>query len=282
MQLKLFKTPWGFDGDYVGAVAAAAAAGFDGIEGPAPEDADERRRFRRALVTHGLDYIAEICTAGGYVPDRHASPAEHLASLGQRLARSRELDPRFVTSLAGCDAWTESQSIDFLASAMALAADLELPISFETHRSRSLFNPWTTHRIAMALPDMQLTVDFSHWCVVCERLMDTELDVIEAIAPQVRHIHARVGYDQGPQVPHPAAPEYAEALQSHQRWWAIVWRAMQARGFEVTTMTPEFGPDGYLHHLPFSQEPVADLDELNLWMAETERTHFAQFMAASC
>ena len=266
MQLKLYKTLWG----------------FDGIEGPAPEDADERRRFRRALVTHGLDYIAEICTAGGYVPDRHASPAEHLASLGQRLARSRELDPRFVTSLAGCDAWTESQSIDFLASAMALAADLELPISFETHRSRSLFNPWTTHRIAMALPDMQLTVDFSHWCVVCERLMDTELDVIEAIAPQVRHIHARVGYDQGPQVPHPAAPEYAEALQAHQRWWAIVWRAMQARGFEVATMTPEFGPDGYLHHLPFSQQPVADLDELNLWMAETERTHFAQFMAASC
>lgn len=98
MQLKLYKTLWGFDGDYVGAVAAAAAAGFDGIEGPAPEDADERRRFRRALVTHGLDYIAEICTAGGYVPDRHASPAEHLASLGQRLARSRELDPRFVTS----------------------------------------------------------------------------------------------------------------------------------------------------------------------------------------
>lgn len=93
MQLKLFMTLWGFDGDYVGAVEAAAAAGFDGIEGPAPEDADERRRFRRALATHGLDYIAEICTAGGYVPDRHASPSEHLASLGQRLARSRRTRP---------------------------------------------------------------------------------------------------------------------------------------------------------------------------------------------
>ncbi|MDX5336325.1 MAG: TIM barrel protein, partial [Marinobacter sp.] len=165
------------------AVDAAAVAGFDGIEGPPPEDADERRRFKRALATHGLDYIAEVCTAGGYVPDRQASPAEHLSSLRQRLSWSRELGPRFITSLAGCDAWAESQSIDFFGSAMALAADFELPISFETHRSRPLFNPWTTRRIAMALPDMQLTVDFSHWCVVCERLMDTELDAIEAIAP---------------------------------------------------------------------------------------------------
>jgi sugar phosphate isomerase/epimerase len=282
MQLKLYKTLWGFDGDHVDAVEAAVDAGFDGIEGPPPGDAGQRRRFKRALATHGLDYIAEICTAGSYVPDRRATVAEHLASLKQRLAWSRELNPRFVTSLAGCDAWAEQQSIDFFGSAMALAAAFELPISFETHRSRSLFNPWTTRRIATALPAMQLTVDFSHWCVVCERLMDTELDVIETLAPQVRHIHARVGYEQGPQVPHPAAPEYAEALHAHQRWWGIVWQAMKKRGFDVVTMTPEFGPDGYLHHMPFSQVPVADLDDLNLWMAETERAHFAQFLAASC
>ena len=282
MKLRIYKTLWGFHGDYVRAAEEAAADGYDGIEGPAPEDADERRRFKRALATHDLDYIAEICTAGGYVPNRRATVAEHLASLKQRLAWSRELNPRFVTSLAGCDAWTEAKSIDFFGSAMALAAAFELPISFETHRSRSLFNPWITQRVAAALPTMQLTVDFSHWCVVCERLMDTELDVIEAIAPQVRHIHARIGYDQGPQVPHPAAPEYADALQAHQRWWTIIWRAMQARGVELATMTPEFGPDGYLHHIPFSNEPVADLAEINLWMAETERAHFERFLASSC
>ena len=35
-------------------------------------------------------------------------------------------------------------------------------------------------------------------------------------------------------------------------------------------MTPEFGPDGYLHCAPFTQEPVADLDEINAWMATRE------------
>ncbi len=123
-------------------------------------------------------------------------------------------------------------------------------------------------------------MDFSHWCVVCERLIDTELEILHTIAPNVRHIHARVGYDQGPQVPHPGAPEYADALAAHQRWWALIWRAQRASGQTVTTMTPEFGPDGYLHCLPFTQAPVADLWALNRWIGNVERAHFADFLAA--
>lgn len=279
MELKVYKSLWGYDGDWKRAILEALADGFDGIEGPAPAQTSERRHFGHALQIHGLDYIAEICTAGSYVPDRHASPEQHLSSLRQRLDWSAELTPRFVTSLAGCDAWPEGTSRDFFAEAMALADSFGLEISFETHRGRSLFNPWTTRRLAEALPGLRLTVDFSHWCVVCERLMDSEREVIEAIAPQVRHVHARVGYEQGPQVPHPAAPEYAQALSAHQGWWEIVWNAMAQRGDRLATLTPEFGPDGYLHHLPFTGVPVADLREINRWMAHTERAHFAQYMA---
>jgi hypothetical protein len=47
----------------------------------------------------------------------------------------------------------------------------------------------------------------------------------------------------------------------------------------TTTMTPESGPDGYLHTLPFTQAPVADLWEINRWMAETERRHFKCYNA---
>ncbi len=40
-------------------------------------------------------------------------------------------------------------------------------------------------------------------------------------------------------------------------------------------MTPEFGPDGYLQATPFCGAPVADLWEVNRWMADLERRHFA-------
>jgi hypothetical protein len=104
--------------------------------------------------------------------------------------------------------------------------------------------------------------------------MDSEPEAINAIVPNVMHIHARVGYDQGPQVPHPAAPEYTYALKAHQEVWEQVWDSQRRRGFGFTTMTPEFGPDGYLHTLPFTKAPVADLWEINQWMGETERQHF--------
>ncbi len=43
-------------------------------------------------------------------------------------------------------------------------------------------------------------------------------------------------------------------------------------------MTPEFGPDGYLHQLPFTAQPVADLAEINTWMAGRQRARFRREM----
>jgi len=281
MQLQVFKTLWGFMGDYADAGQQALAAGFDGIESPVPHQAADRDRLAAVLETQDLLYIAEICTAGSYVPDRRADVATHLGSLETRLRDCVRLRPLFVNCIGGCDAWPLSDHLAFFQGAMELADRHGITISFETHRSRSLFNPWITLQIVEALSALQLTCDFSHWCVVCERLIDTELDVINAIAPHARHIHARVGYDQGPQVPHPAAPEYAHCLAAHQNWWEMIWTAQQRRGFTVTTLTPEFGPDGYLHRLPFTQAPVADLWEINRWMAETEKRRFNSFNTRS-
>ncbi|MGD8641903.1 MAG: sugar phosphate isomerase/epimerase [Gammaproteobacteria bacterium] len=277
MELKLFKTLWGFDGSYDCAVEQTLAAGMQGIEGPASDSKQQRRQLKKLLVDHNLDYIAEITTAGSYVPERQATLQQHVESFKYKLEISVELNPLFITCLGGCDAWPESQSIEFFQRAMEQARAYDIPVSFETHRGRSLFNPWVTQRVVQQIPQIRLTCDFSHWCVVCERLIDTEIDIIRQIADNAHHVHGRVGYDQGPQVPNPAAPEYRSALQAHQNWWEIIWRSQQKRGYEVTTMTPEFGPDGYLHEAPFTREPVADLWELNTWMAREERAHFDRF-----
>ncbi|HEY1490438.1 MAG TPA: sugar phosphate isomerase/epimerase, partial [Verrucomicrobiae bacterium] len=131
------------------------------------------------------------------------------------------------------------------------------------------------------LPALKLTCDFSHWCVVCERLIDTEPDIIALCAERAHHVHARVGYDQGAQVPHPAAPEFREALEAHERWWTQIWRSQSERGALFSTMTPEFGPDGYLHCLPFTGAPVADLNQINGWMAGRQRRRFAEWRTAA-
>lgn len=274
MELRTFKTLWGHAGSLADAVAACREHGFNGIEGQAPVAA-ERRKFRRMLADAGLDYIAEICTAGGYVPDRHAPVSAHLESLRRQAEAAIECGPLFLTVIAGCDAWSAEQSVDFFGRAMAIAGELGAPASFETHRSRSLFNPWITRDILLQIPTLKLTCDFSHWCVVCERLIDTEPDVLALCAERAHHVHARVGYDQGPQVPHPAAPEYGGALDAHECWWTQIWQSQLARGMSFTTMTPEFGPEGYLHCVPFTGAPVADLPQINAWMGARQKQRFA-------
>ncbi len=279
MKLKIFKTLWGLTSTYEQAVAETLEAEMQGIEGPAPHGSQTRTHIKQLLHDNQLEYIAEVTTAGSYVPDRHASLEEHLDSLKQKMEYSLELQPLFITCLGGCDAWPEEKSLEFFSRAMDIAESFKVTISFETHRGRSFFNPWITQRLVEQLPLIKLTCDFSHWCVVSERLIDTEIDVINAIAGNAHHIHARVGYDQGPQVPNPAAPEYQDALHAHQSWWAILWQSMMDRNYSIATMTPEFGPDGYLQEAPFTREPVADLWELNCWMANTERTHFKNFIS---
>jgi hypothetical protein len=274
MRLENFKTMWGVEEDFETACIQAKEAGLEGIEGRAPVDQDEKNYWKACLKKYDLAFIGEIVTGGDFVPSRHHTLQQHIKDVETGIQNTLELNPRFMNCMGGCDAWDEAQSIVFFKGAIEIAKANKIDISFETHRSRSLFTPWVTRRMVEAVPQMKLTLDLSHWCVVSERLMDSELDTIRAIAPNVHHFHARIGYAQGAQVPHPAAPEYAEALQSHQACWEIAWDAQHAKGMQVTTMTPEFGPDGYLHTLPFTNVPVADLWEINSWMAETEKAHF--------
>ncbi len=276
MELRIFKTLWGHAAGLDAALAECRTHGFDGLEGPQPIAPRGRAVFRQRLVDEGLSYIAEICAAGSYVPQPHTSVADHLSSFEKQAESAAECAPLFLTVLAGRDAWSLAESVEFFGAAMAFVKRLGVAVSFETHRSRSLFQPWITRDVLRQLPALRLTCDFSHWCCVCERLvLEEEPELLALFAAQAHHIHARVGYDQGPQVPHPGAPESRAALEAHERWWGAIWRAQERGGLAVSTLTPEFGPDGYLHTLPFTGEPVADLAEVNRWMLRREREQFA-------
>jgi len=277
MKLEIFRTMWGYTASKAQALDELLQAGFDGMEARLPLTPVERAEFGAFLRANHLPYIATVFTAYDVLPEQSATLAEHLTDLEKKLAWSSELSPRFVNVLAGNDRWQLPQQVEFFGQALELAHKHGQAVTFETHRARSLFNPWVTLELIRQLPDLRFTSDISHWIVTCERLLDDPEDDLSAFVERVHHIQARVGYDQGPQVPHPAAPERAAELAFHQNHWEAIWKSQQARGYQVTTLTPEFGADGYLHHLPFTNVPVADLWSLNVCMAQIEREHFQRF-----
>lgn len=269
--LLLFQSLWGYDGDLQAAIVRAMQHGFDGLEANLGHRA--LREHPVVAVSHrlsdaGLALIVELVTGGDYVPALAATPQQHLDGLQQQLEQAEALAPRRITVITGSDSWPEAQQDDFLAAALDLVEQSRVPVSLETHRSRCLFNPW---RIADQLkrhPRLRLTADLSHWCAVSERLMSPELAPIQAMADRVDHIHARVGHPQGPSVGHPFAPEAAAALEAHRQCWQLFAAQQRTRNHGATTITTEFGPDGYLPVLPFTGMPVADLLSINTAMAQ--------------
>lgn len=278
MELSLYKTLWGHDGGLNEAVHLCKEAGFQGIEGPAPADPTERLGFFETLGRSGLEWIAEVSTCtppGSYVPMPGCGVNDHLESLEEGILCSLPGSPRFINTMAGYDAWSFADARRFFEGVVNLQDRHGIVISVETHRGRPTFNPWATRDLLKALPELRITCDFSHWCVVSERLvLDEFKDILALAASHAHHIQPRVGYSQGPQVPDPRAPEYADALAAHERWWTCVWDSMAERGFTRFTMTPEFGPDGYLQCAPFTGVPVADLWDINRWIGHRQRERF--------
>ena len=132
-------------------------------------------------------------------------------------------------------------------------------------------------------PDLHITADFSHFVCVCERLLSSDpalASAMEICIARSRHIHGRVGYEEGPQVNDPRAPEWSAHVQAHEAWWKAIAETRAAAGAEYLTFDPEFGPPNYMQTAPGSRKPAADLWEVCLYMAERFRRQFEEMFPA--
>ena len=101
------------------------------------------------------------------------------------------------------------------------------------------------------IDDLTLVADLSHWINVAETdVNDPDLtQVIEDFASRTFHVHCRVGYDHGPQVPDPRVGQWLAYTEGHERWWDKIWDAAKARGDDEVCFTTEFGPPNYQVHI---------------------------------
>jgi sugar phosphate isomerase/epimerase len=258
MKLLWMKSLWGMEHDPLEKnLARIADAGYDGVECGLPPE-EERERFQSLLEKYNLAYIGMAFTGG----------SDHISSLREQLEALAPLKPLSVTVHSARDSFTWEEQQTFFREALSLESEFGIPIGHETHRGRAMFTPWTTARLLREFPQLRLTADFSHWLCVCEsHLHDNADDVALAISRTI-HIHARVGHPEGPQVNHPAAPEWKSELDLHTGLWKQIVEARRSEGKEFLTITPEFGPVSYMQALPFTRQPVADLWEVCLWMKE--------------
>lgn len=268
MQLLLARHLWGMNGTHEELFPRIKAQGYTIIENGLP-NLETRSYFKDLLQLHELNYIPQIFTNGNSVE-------EHIASFRQQLTQAAWFQPTKINCHGGADVWSLEQSIHFYTEALKIEEEIGVPVAHETHRGRIFFYPGITAQLLERFENLKLCCDLSHWVCVGERLLDDQLEVVRLSARHCIHIHARVGYEEGPQVPDPRAPEYLSYVEAHERWWNIIWDEQEKQGMEESTLTPEFGPPGYLHTLPYTQAPVADLEAICNWQAQREQEIFSQ------
>lgn len=266
MKIKIVKALWGMEGTYAEQLSLAAAAGFSGVEAPLPS-AERENEFKDLLKLHNLGYIAQVVTSG-----------DHAESFAAQVRRAAGFQPQLIVSHSARDSMPYDQQLQFFESALAVEREVGIPVGHETHRYRAMFTPWTTSALLRDLPELKIAADFSHWCCVCESLLEDQAEHMRLAFERAIHIHARIGYAEGPQVPHPGAPEFAGELTAFEGWWSEIFKHRSESGAEFATVTPEFGPPGYMPTLPFTRQPVADLWEVNEWMANRLRQTFQEWV----
>ena len=270
--LKLFATMWGLIEEAAGPYPLAKlpalvrkikSLGYSGIEMPiAMAMKFGSSKFQELMEAEGMLYIAQVFSSGApptpgnlgiasefgieHLADNKENTrdvARHQAVWGAQVRECAKLGAvlHSVNSHTGKDYFNDAEADALFTYCVALEKELGIVINHETHRARILYSPWPAPRIFDAHPQLHYTFDLSHFSVVTETgAADPEVNAVVAkLTPRVRHVHARVGFEEGPQVPDPRGPIWAPYMAGYMKWWRAVYEAAIARGDAVMSTTPE-------------------------------------------
>ena len=237
------------------------ASGFEATEiylGSLPESPVDIAQLHR---DYSLRLIGQILTQGETYQD-------HIRSLESQFEFAAQCQVAFINSHAGRDIFSFEENVRIFQRLIQLSQSSGIRILIETHRGRPTYSAVETRKYLEAIPELRLTADFSHWMVVHESdLADQQMNVKLAIA-RADYIHARVGYAEGPQISDPRAPEWEQAVDTHLHLWQQIIDQYKMEGKENLYITPEFGPPDYMHTVPFTNHPVGDVWEQNMYMKD--------------
>jgi sugar phosphate isomerase/epimerase len=256
MQIQFIKALWGMDEPLEQALAKIEAAGYQGFE----TNADDVLRAR-SLGFHQAA-VAQIYEA-------------EIDGFKRGLDKAVEAQAILLNVHAGRDFMSFDAGCAYLEEALRLADEAGMKVGFETHRGRLLFESRSSIAYMQRFPNLRITADLSHWTCVHESLLEDQEDAVELAVQRAAHVHARVGFEEGPQVPDPRVAQWERCVTRFEGIWDRMKSAHEARGESVMTVTPEFGPPNYMWTDPQTGQPAADLWDVCLWMKDRLQARWA-------
>jgi sugar phosphate isomerase/epimerase len=237
--------------------------GYDGIEINLPESKgflNDLTAIIDSIRTQKTDFIF---IGQQVLQQSRETVDEYIGRMTRRLHEIAALQPDFINSHTGKDYFSFDDNCRVIEAAMEVAEKTGIPILHETHRGRFSFHAAGLLPFLQKFPEIKLVADFSHWCAVSESLLQDQQVILQQIIPYVGHVHARIGFEHGPQVNDPFAPEWGLHVQTFIDWWKQILDDHQKNNQPRLTITTEFGPAPYMPALPYTRQPTADQWKIN-------------------
>jgi len=278
LQLRTVRHLWGVEEAWETVFPKIKSNGYYAIETPPHIFSEtDRTRLKALLEKNDLKFIAQIHT-DSYEPGKRSKDVKvHLDSLRQQMEIARDFGAIFTNSHSGYDGWSPKEKEQFFGEALQIEKHFGITIAHETHRRRIFYNPWDTRDYLEKFPELKVTADLSHFFCVLSNDLYGEMDVVQKIAKHTVYTHARVGYDNGPQVNDPRDPANERWVECHEKCWEEIWKSQSDRKVDYTYMAPEFGPPGYMHVQPWTQMPVTSLWDICEWQTKRQVDRFHKY-----
>lgn len=267
MEVKFLCPRWGFEGiAWEDFLMQVKAAGYAGIEWFPQGDIEETNHVSMLLEQYRLEYAIVMEVAQPF--SNFSQYIQHLRRDLDRLLQQAPAikKPLFLSAQVGREFFSQQE----VAACIQVCADAQqkhdIPVYQETHRNKWNYAAHTTLPVLKHHEALLLTLDISHWYCVSESYLHDQQEAVQLAITRARHIHARIGHTEGPQVIDPAFEEYQEALEEHLQVWDQWIAGMKAMKKDYCTITPEFGPLPYLQLAGRTLSPVQEQWRLNLWM----------------
>jgi sugar phosphate isomerase/epimerase len=268
MEIKYICTYWGCE--HLSAkefLSNVLQNGYDGVEINFPDDElfivefnAELERIRNTINPNFIFIAQQV------LPNKKETVNEYIDRITQRLEFIIQLKPNYINSHTGKDFFDFSDNCKIIEICNQLTRVSGIPIWHEIHRGRFSFHLKTLVSYLDIFPKINLIADFSHFCVVSESDLHDQSDLLSKIYPNIKHIHARIGFEQSPQVNNPFAPEWKTYLEQYLFWWKEIIAIQKNKKSAIFTITPEFGPFPYMPQEPFTKKPLSNQWEINLQM----------------
>jgi sugar phosphate isomerase/epimerase len=281
MKIKFFCPRWGFENiPWEIFLANVKAEGYAGIEWFPYSKKENYRQVIKLVQQHELEFCIVMAVA-----ERHDKFEDYLAALRKQLLDlcaigNGDVSPLHISAQTGREYFTEKQIEECIACCEEVTRQTAIPIYQETHRNKWAYAAHVAHPFLEKHPGLPLTLDVSHWFCVSESYLEDQAPAVEKAIQHARHIHARVGHTEGPQVWEPSAPEYASALKAHLNIWDKWIESRLQDGASHCTITPEFGPPPYMVFANRKNSPQEEQWRLNGWMKSLLEERYSKLVTS--